>query len=357
MKKAPTTPVASFRQATAGAVYALTWSPGGERLVWGGGHLDGFGFIACAAGGEVVAWSDPYAWRNRVASGLCFDARGTHLAVSTWRDGLLYQVTGGALTDETTLCSPSDDGPMARAKATGVLLHEGWLIVRRTTAHPDTNFLLSRLPAGIHIDTGGQHLRSARVVGLPGALVTGIDEHFWHPSGVLVVPLDDAGLGEPRVLTNPHALEGSPKASAHRALPLDRFPDESMHVILGVRAAPRGEVSAIAIDRTGQRIVTCGTDGSIGTWSTSDLSRLRKRPGHAFPIAAACHVEPSGQLVTGDRSGLVRVWEGDTVIAEWTVHDASVRSLAAHPTEPRIAVGSKSLVDYPAGRVEVFDLP
>lgn len=373
------------RYATDGAVYAAAYSRDGDWLAYGGGNFYGGGFICSAVRGASDTWSDRTQWQKRAVSGLAFDDSDSYLAVSTWGQrhspapALLYEVVDGKLAHEQVY-SWLPEGRGSHGMATGVLLHEGWLIVRCTAPFHKSTFKAFRAPSGVRAGNMGQHLRSARLVGLPGSVVTGFlpsglrnhdgmqvdfgtfddmdgrqPNRIGNAGAVLVAAVGESGLGLPKALANPHALDGATAKRVHQALPLNDF-NESQFLTLGVREPPCGSVSAIAINSTASEIVTCGSDGSIAHSSCPEVRREWVRPGHVFPITAACFVEPTGLLVTGDRSGLVRIWDGVNPAAEWTVADSSIRSLAAHPTLPKIAVGCKSLWDGRGGSMAVFDL-
>ena len=56
-------------------------------------------------------------------------------------------------------------------------------------------------------------------------------------------------------------------------------------------------------------------------------------------------------LVTVYASGYVRIWKGEEIALEWMLPTGSPRSVAAHPSEPVLAIGCKG-----PGRIWVYQV-
>jgi hypothetical protein len=388
--------------------------------VYGGGFWYGGGFISCLTHGEVTHWkcvrtlvgqgatSSTLSPHDRdgqeygtdfqalAISGLQFDASGNYLAVSAWArnhtyyPALLYSIDGEHLSLRGIYHDSANQLERRarffdRGTATGIILHEGWLIVRRTSAQYDLTFSVFRLPQEVTAGTG-QHLHSSRLVGLYGAVATGFlpsglrrlgtvvvdwsmhedleddsESRIGDEGALLVGHLGNEGMIGCSASPNPHALDGQAARIALKRL-MKNSSDEATRVTMGVREAPRGWLSAITLDPQGARLITCGTDGTIASWSKGsgerpDLHCVARRQGHAAPISASCHLAVGNVLITADRVGVVRAWGHDELLSEWSVPNASPRTLAAHPTLPRIAVGCKALGGGPQpGMIAVYEL-
>ena len=386
------------------AVYCATYDPAGERLLVGGGYWYGGGFLlSVEQGRQTSSFSirgGPLAGKDLdtlAVSGLCLDATGQTLAVCAWESNhryapaALYRLQGEVLDlcdvyVEPELYLRRTFEVLTGGTATGVLLHEGHLVVRRTSRLYELTFSAFRLPEEVQ-DSPNPHLRSSRLVGVPTAVVTGFRPSSVYRVGSLVVDSDgggcddpsdlpnrlgddgailvgklgEAGVTECRALENPHALSAADARRAHRELP-ERSNDSEALVTLGVREPPRGVLSAITANAAGSEIITGATSGSIAHWSSGrrpdgamEIELRHLREGHAMPISAACHLA-DGQLATADRAGMVRIWDGTMLLAEWMV-DGSIRTLAAHPTLGRLAVGCKAFGGGPTpGKVAIYDI-
>jgi hypothetical protein len=301
------------RRETPHCVYSAVWSPAGDELFVGGGFWYGDGFVARIVGGALQ-----FLLKDKdTFSGICFDETGLWLVASVWAAGHRYRPARRyALEgDRLTLTHVLDDDEAwiarmreayGRGTATGVLIHEGRVIVRRT--NPLHALALSTFPApDLRPGPSG---RSANLVGLPGAVVTGANTSTIHRPGSVAIDWDAGGADVPDLpdrlgdqgavlvlrgdeltaLPNPHRRD-------HPGRAFEPLEDERA-VILGVREPPLGWISAIAPTVDG--FVTAATDGSIATWR--GLRVVKKRVAHVYPISAMVRTA-AGRLVSADRSG------------------------------------------------------
>jgi len=119
-------------------------------------------------------------------------------------------------------------------------------------------------------------------------------------------------------------------------------------------------ITSIAAKPTSDGFVTGGLDGELDSWSWQRRScqeRLRgatnERTAH-FPgiawatynpnsIVGICFLCDRQRWVTVSAGGKVGLWKGGALVRSWDLpQGGSPRSLAAHPTEPWIAVGVKN---------------
>lgn len=307
---------------TGGAAYGVTFSHDGSHLAVVGGSWYGLGYANVfevatresrwsSAGGGDVAFS-----------GCAFDRAGAHLAVSAWlfshRWSPVYlfrqgeSLPGWSFREGRETLDQLNMG--ARGYATGILIHDGRLIVRRTTGDPALTLSAFSLPDCVR---GGctPWLTSSRVARLhDGRFVTGLGQN----QGELVActPRDPLSF-HASVVTMPH-------------------------------------VTAVAVDREGSLLVG-HDDGCLSRWYAS-LDASEPRPSHQEALTAACFLADGKAAVTACRSGFVRVWEGRNCVASIRL-DGSVRSLAAHPAQPLIAVGTKlDRSGGPSGAVVLLEL-
>lgn len=58
-------------------------------------------------------------------------------------------------------------------------------------------------------------------------------------------------------------------------------------------------------------------------------------------IVGMCFMHDAQHLVMVYASGYVRIWKGEEIVLEWMLPAGSPRSVAAHPSEPLLAIGCK----------------
>jgi hypothetical protein len=337
----------SVRYATKNAVYSLAYSPDGARLLAGGGHWYGPGFVAGLEPDGRVGWLHQDDHLGKV-TGVCFDSSARHVATSVVgvthgpAPVRVYRVEGGdaGLSELAAFVHRASDvdGVQKDAGATGLVLTSGAIVLRRTTPFHGDTFAVLGLPAGVDTHVADDGRRSSRMAVVDGAIVTGFLESNIRMGGVGAARLGDgAGL----------AVLVAGKKTRLQPVP------------------HRGNVTAITADPEGHTLTTFGGDGTIASW---------RRAGDAFeviatwrtdypPTAAACMLAP-GLVVTAQgasvaqdkvRSSRVEIWRGAELVRAWTIDGLLARALAAHPTRQRFAVGGKKPSSFD-GWVHVFDV-
>jgi hypothetical protein len=358
------------------AVYTAAYAADG-RLWFGGGFWYGSGYLGCVELDGTIRWyvGGDGGWSSEAppaelatgrgpwstgqgatVSGLCLDGDERRVALSLWSSS---QHTHPAL-----VLRLGPDGPVPLVHhglppapgehdrtPTGVLIHEGHVVVRSIDCGRETAldaFPIEDAPAAGAVP---QALASRRLVGLPGAVVTG-----WK-KGLLLRELGPAGLGASEVIGGARevvSIEGWGDAGAHKET-----------VVLGTRAPPRGITTAISIDLAATAITTGADDGSIARWQVVRepdgryaISFQGEAAAHRFPVSAACRLAAGALEATADRGGWVYVWEHGQRVAAWQVERRrSPRTLAADPGGTRLAVGCKSGQGGPsAGGIAVYEL-
>jgi hypothetical protein len=365
--------------------YAVTFSRDGIRLANGGGSWYGHGGIMVRdSDRERTSWLD---WMNVPAvaahvrrsdlthttsptaipavSCLCFSDDDRFLAASMWSSRWRYAPTMLFELDEAAFRPRGTFEHQGRATMTvggqtfsvredatptGVLLHRGHLITRQhcTRLEVANALVVDQLPATLDVPSANhlQHLTHHRLVVVRDTAVT------------------EAG-GSYASARQPDGTY-APKPSKGLALRDLRIPDSPM-TIVPVRDCAR--VTAIAALPGNDTFVTGGSHGQIDRWSWEGQWRQhRLRPAVTSKASPAAHgAEQIEAIVTlFDSDTLVAVSAGGELLvlrSNGQLESTSIpvpgspRSLAAHPSQPRIAVGSKQGdCGKPKSTVALFDV-
>jgi hypothetical protein len=333
----------ALRYSTERAVYALAYSPDGERLLAGGGHWYGPAFVACLEPDGRVGWVSEERFSGKV-TGVCFDSTARHVATSAVgishhaARARLYRLSDG-LPCEIGAFVHRARGSLGRDEdvgATGVVFLDAAMVLRRTTPFHEDTFAVIGLPAGVGGPDAGDGRRSSRMAVVDGMVATGFWESRvrrgldWQRVG------DGAGLavlaaGKTLLLPTPH----------------------------------RGDITAITVDSDARTLTTFGSDGSIASWRRGSEAFEAAgvwRTAHP-PTGAACLLARGGLVISAQGASVVgevttsriEVWRGAEVVRAWTLNGLA-RALAAHPSGKRLAVGGKASRGDFHGWVHVFDL-
>lgn len=350
------------------APYSVMFSNDGTRLAVGGGTWYG-------EGGVVIADLETGAFRCTAArdlltniqnqesapsiAGLYFSADDRHLAVATRGSGQrhspshLFAVEALGLTYRSSITHRSED-TIGRPFATGVQLAGSSMITRHNAALLSDCVAVQETPPRLNCraDDRHQHLTHSRMIVRGGRVLTG-------GGGSLALAEWRADLGH---------RESGKVASGLVSAP---FTTTGAVEVLPVRACAR--VTAIAALPGDDGFLTGGLDGELDRWSggaaptqvrlvvpADELERASApfvqpatSPDSSHPpiiwatykprsVVAICTLCDRRRWVSVDAGGRLRLWRDDTLLAAWTLPTpGSPRSLAAHPTEPWIAVGIK----------------
>lgn len=325
------------------SVYSVTFSPDGGMLAFGGGYWYGEGYAGCLEGdsGRLLSQVD---FPKRTVSSVCFDERGAFLGVSTWNwrhhpgPSALLEFSRGALTlREEFHTAPNEPGEeeWAAGTPTGTLFWRDQLVVRRMHEDPARTFRFLGLPAGLSLKTVRPELTSSRMIAFPDALLSGTEPASTYREG-------SSWLIRSSELVLAYARGGTTT--------LQPLPNPVTY-------------SSIARDAAGGTVLTGQSDGGLSLYQVHvhgdslGLEPLRRWKGHKHAVMAACSLAAPGYFVTADMGGTVSVWDGAREVHTFSVGPLSIRTLAAHPTRPWLAVGCKSSAGGRlSGRVLVYGL-
>jgi len=353
------------------APYAVTFSRDGTRLAFGGGSFYGHGGIhvaevdgdrRAALDWEKVPWvvaGGIHSLRSMVSgvptvSGLSFSDDDRFLAASMWGtlhahvSAMLFEVEGSELNPSDVFenigfdpfIEPnSDERQSSLGIATGVLLHDSFVIVRRHSAAPAGRhvIVLSPLPSDCPVRAGGamQHLTHSRLSVVRGSVVTeaggsrGV--HRRQPDGTYA---------------QVHASEGL----AFRRLREPSAPPD----VVPIKECPR--VTAIVALPGNQGFITGGNQGQIDEWRWDNGWRQQRLRAAIAPVVSKSQelerqpesilaiviTAVTNQVVAVSTSGNLLIQrDGGEWECEGLPERGSPRSLAAHPSRPWVAVGLK----------------
>ncbi len=348
------------------APYSVMFSNDGTRLAVGGGTWYGEGGVViaeletgafhCTAARDLLATIPDQQSAPSIA-GVYFSADDRHLAVATRGSGQshrpshLLAVEALRLAHRSVIVNRSED-TIRRPFATGVQLagssmitrHNGALLADCVAVHETPP------PLGCRAADQRQHLTHSRMVVRRGRVLTG-------GGGSLALVELRADLGR---------RESGKIAAGLVSAP---FSGGAGVEVVPVQACAR--VTAIAALPGDDVFLTGGLDGELDRWSGGEApaqARLvvpadeLERASAPFvqppsesshppitwatykprSVVAICTLSDGQRWVSVDAGGRLRLWRGDALLAAWTLPTpGSPRCLAAHPTEPWIAVGIK----------------
>lgn len=349
------------------APYSVMFSNDGTRLAAGGGAWYGEGGILLArvATGEVAVTpmvGDPAKMgpggNPPTVAGLYFSADDRHLVAATRRTSMgpgptiLFGVTDLAIAREAAFVPREPHHARSRC-ATGVMLSGERALVRNHTMQIEELLVVRRFSDRLQCrgDDTRHHLTHSGMAVRRGWVFTGgggsVGMAVWRP---------ETGV-----------REAGKAAEGLVAVPLDS--DQPIRIV-HVRQCRR--VTAIAALPGEDGFLTGGFDGEIDRWSFTDTVEQERLP---IPDEPPGSIEPAQETspevreavaklawatygrasvvgivtlcdaarwVSVDASGQLRLWRGTTMLGAWTLPaPGTPRSLAAHPTEPWIAVGIK----------------
>lgn len=358
-----TNPVVRLLQATPHAAYGAAWSPDGTRLAVCGGFLYGGGFLRVLDGARrtcselsgkslLIALGDApeTAGVGVILSSLCWDDAGGVLLASAcsykWdaRPPLLFDFDGDSGLSVRGAPGAGAEGSWnVDGHATGCWLHRGRTVLRSATQELSQclTVIASPLTEGLHACERRSALQNARLAV--------IDDVVYSPKNMRRV-YSDSGTGPPLTATSEWRLVLDPHGLAHVDL-------AASGASPGLAPLPYGErVYAVVRDPRSAVIFGGLSDCTIVCWNVLARGVVERAGSWVHPrgadprdgilvrgITALCFLSDGETLVSADRAGAVRLWRGGKLVASAQIPDGySPRSLAAHPTAPRVAVGCKS---------------
>ncbi len=350
------------------APYSVMFSNDGTRLAVGGGTWYGEGGVMiaeletgtfrCTAASDLLA-TIPNQRNAPSIAGVYFSADDRYLAVATrgsgqsYRPSHLFAVEALELAHRSVMVHRSED-TIGRPFATGVQLAGSSMITRHNAAFLADCISVHETPPRLECrgDDSRQHLTHSRMIVRCGRVLTG-------GGGSLALVEWRADLGR--------------RESGKVAVGLVSAPFVGGGAVEFVRVRACALVTAIAALPGQEDFLTGGLDGELDRWSGGDgpaqvrlavpadeLERASApfvqpptSPDSSHPpitwatykprsVIAICTLCDGQRWVSVDAGGRLRLWRGDTLLAAWTLPTpGSPRCLAAHPTEPWIAVGIK----------------
>ncbi|WAS98069.1 hypothetical protein [Nannocystis punicea] len=348
------------------APYSVMFSNDGTRLAAGGGAWYGNGGVALArlSTGEIaVTPMSPqrqpgYPTDPPTVAGLYFSADDRHLVAATRGSSLspgptiLFGVTDLAIAREAAFV-PRHEPRRSRGCATGVMLTGELALVRHHTSSLDELVAVRQFSERLECrgDDTRHPLTHCGMVVRRGWVFTGgggsLGLAVWRPE----TGVREAGKAADGLVAVPLASDE---------------PIQRVHVRGGRR------VTAIAALPGEDGFLTGGLDGELDRWSFAETLQQERLPTPEGPpgsiepelpttpevrqsVAGLAWATYSRDSVVGivtlcdgerwvsvDAGGRLRLWRGTTLLGAWTLPaPGTPRSLAAHPTEPCVAVGIK----------------
>jgi len=201
--------------------------------------------------------------------------------------------------------------------------------------------------SGFSVNSGGAHAGAFSADGRLLALAGGID-------GAILL-LFDARTGEKRGLRRGHRRRISGLAFAPDGASIVSCDDggtmKQWPVIPGVwdweERAGAGEIAAcvFASDRLVVSSGIVGQPPSLGVWDWHGAKKMKELPGHTNWVGAIAASNDGSLLVTGDRSGVLHIWDlAGEANPKTTKFDEAVNAIAISPDKSSLAVGEGSRI-------------
>lgn len=348
--------------------YSAMFAADGARIAVGGGTWYGAGGVLLARlGADEVelcptkTFADFKARGAPTVSGICFSADDRHLIASTWSSShhhgpaLLCEVSGLRLRPVGMLVHAFSD-PLGDPCPTGVFLTDEHIIVRNDTSMPADVFAVWPHPAHMQIAGMLDHTRThSGIVVIRGRMITGGGGSLTLGGWRCDIGRYERGKAADGLISAPLTGDG----------PLEIIPVPSCR-----------RITAIATRPDDDGFLTGGLDGELHRWTWADGWRcsLLLRQGGVPPappegltwatytqhsVVAICALADGERWVSVTAGGELRLWRRDETIGAWFLPEqGSPRALAAHPSEPLVAVGIKQQHNHsgPESTVIIIDL-
>jgi WD40 repeat protein len=315
-------------------VWAVTYSPDGKLLAWGG--RNGGLKLRAADDGRVLDTLDDSLHVDSVA----FTPDGRRLITGCGTAGIkvwdVYPDEGGrALAGHGHVVTAVAFGPDGSALASGSLDHTAKLWDPRTGRERATFVGHADAVTAVGLSGDGTLLASASRDG--------------------TVRLWDARTGQERAVLRGHDgwvrslafAAGQPLLASGGEDGTVRLWDAAVARVLAVLEGHKGSVLALAFRPGGKVLASAGADGTARLWDVATRKELHTLDGHAGEVSAAAFSPDGATLVTGsggqdDRErwfGEVTFWDADTGRRRQVVrgHTGFVRSVAFSPDGKTLA--------------------
>jgi hypothetical protein len=345
------------------APYSVMFSNDGTRLAAGGGAWYGQGGVVLAqlATGEATitpmeAYGEGAQRPPPGVAGLYFSRDDRCLVAATRGSSfslgptILFAVSGLSLARLAAFV-PRDR--LSRAWATGGMLAGASTIVRHNADRAEDCIVVRQFASrhGCVADDRRHHLTHSRMVVRRGRVLTGGGGSLRMTTWIRGRGADESGKVAEGLISAPLTDDG----------PIEVVPVEGCKRVTAIAALP---------DEDG--FLTGGLGGEIDRWSWTETPRQERLPAPSGPlveltppvtpspevaravarlawatytrdsVVAICTLCDGERWASVDAGGRLRLWRGVTELGAWTLPaPGTPRSLAAHPTEPWLAVGIK----------------
>ncbi len=349
------------------APYSVMFSNDGTRLAVGGGAWYGEGGIllvrlattAVAVTPMVGDAAKPGPSGNPpTVAGLYFSADDRHLVAATRRTSLgpgptiLFGVDDLAITRQAAFV-PRERHDQRRGCATGVMLFGERTLVRNHTRNIEELVVVRQFSERLqcrgddtrhYLTHTGMAVRQGWVFTGGGGSVrmatwqpeTGVREAGKAAEGLVAVPLD-----------NEQAISLIPVRKCRRITAIAALPGEDCFLTGGFG----GEIDRWSFTKTvEQERLQVPHDPAVSIEPALETPPLVREAVAKLAWATYCRdsvvgivtLSDAARWLSVDAGGRLRLWRGSTMLGAWTLPvPGTPRSLAAHPTEPWIAVGIK----------------
>jgi hypothetical protein len=345
--------------------YSVMFSRDGNRIAIGGGawYGDGGIILANVSTGEMERVS--CGSEGPTISAVFFSEDDRHLVASTWSSRqhggpiLFFEVSDTKLAHAASVTNKEE----GYSCPTGVLLYGKHTIIRNHGPVSTSVITILESPPelGIKAASLDQHLTNSHVVMVKERAITGgrgLQSTPWPARGDWL----EAQLVRESGGT---AQEGLVSVPLHAGLSGAEF----------IPVIGRRQITAITATPAADSFVTGGLDGELDKWSWNgrwEPKQLQAKtenreihvPGIIWAtyecnsIIGICYLCDVERWVTVTAGGKITVMLGNTSLGSWQLPKrGSPRSIAAHPTENWIAIGTKQGgFDNPNGVVQLIEI-
>ncbi|KZT34390.1 hypothetical protein SISSUDRAFT_1065366 [Sistotremastrum suecicum HHB10207 ss-3] len=313
------------------AVFALTFSPDGQRLV--SGHDSGTIKMWDVESGDLHG-DHSTAHTNQIRSlafssdGLFFASSSFDQTIQVW-DGMTRDPIGNALSGFGEIhlkIAISADG-----KSVATTIGDGGIYVWDTAGMKESALLGAKLGSGpypsvIALSPDGKHLYAARSdhsiceydmeTGAElGTVMRGHRSRIWH----LSVLRDGTHLVSCSSDTTISIWDIEAPMKTHKSL-----------------TGHTNEVVFTAFSPDGTRLLSCSTDRTLRIWDTATSETLGEPlTGHTNFVMCAAFFDEGQRIISGSYDRTIRVWDPDTgnqIGESLELHTGGVNAMALSPT-------------------------